>query len=610
MMPNEPKRSFSVLLPVVLVSWLGAILPGCAGVTLKDVSSSSGLSNIKGYVAAVADINGDHFADLLVVEGSDCTVLVWNDGHFAKMVTVHSTGTIHSVLPADYDGDGKVDVLICTQSQQAVKEEGFYGETMYSLHVHWGTNMTGSPKLVAESALAPPALLDVNLDLLPDIVIPMAGQVIVYCSSTRHSFEDCSSQLATSTDHPVDRTPALIYSDDTPVISSLSYNDSTNSILLSAWQATEIKQWMPITDSSNFLPAAEISLVGMETWQDMDLDGSLDLLVPVCWDAACHNSSILILFTHGESPFSAASMRMTSVNLWMMSPSLRLDSSTLLPGPESLLLPGIRCGDLDLDGFVDGVIVGVDMNNQKHTVFLHNEDCSSHCGNGVTRTLVPQVLDIGGHDAFVASFFDFKGDGIPDFLLSTRNASNSSVGILQQSNVERNAFVKVVVTSCVSTNTCVSWPGTAVVGTRVSYSMAQQRLNDVTSSNLPLLSQVGTMTLQMPSVIVGLGRPITYVRSMSVALPSFPGQQSLSHQWPAIIPNSKVLIVANPTDQPTKWEARLLLNAGQAVWQTALVFTCTCIVLALAFIFLHRREQKEDELERKEQSHQFHFDAL
>ena len=39
-----------------------------------------------------------------------------------------------------------------------------------------------------------------------------------------------------------------------------------------------------------------------------------------------------------------------------------------------------------------------------------------------------------------------------------------------------------------------------------------------------------------------------------------------------------------------RWEARLLLDAGQAVWETALVFTGICAVLALIFLFLHRRE--------------------
>jgi hypothetical protein len=74
------------------------------------------------YSVAVADVNGDGKADLIVInQGNNVGVLLGNgDGTFQSAVTYGSGGNAYGVAVADVNGDGKPDVVVANSGSETV----------------------------------------------------------------------------------------------------------------------------------------------------------------------------------------------------------------------------------------------------------------------------------------------------------------------------------------------------------------------------------------------------------------------------------------------------------------------------------------------------------
>ncbi len=119
------------------------------------------------HAAAFGDFNADSFVDLFVLSAnrSTCRLFLWDRAAWQfrelEAARLHRPG-ISAVLPADFDGDGRLDVLLQGRAHPA--------EPLYAWLVPGRLHSfdEGAARLLP-SSLSPLAVLDADGDLRPDL---------------------------------------------------------------------------------------------------------------------------------------------------------------------------------------------------------------------------------------------------------------------------------------------------------------------------------------------------------------------------------------------------------------------------------------------------------
>jgi hypothetical protein len=136
-------------------------------------------------------------------------------------------------------------------------------------------------------------------------------------------------------------------------------------------------------------------------------------------------------------------------------------------------------------------------------------------------------------------------------------------------------------------------------------------------------------SLGTPYVVVGLGRTTNYIDSLSVTVPFSSNNLRLNHhEFPAVIPNSQLIIFPQSTNDPPRWTIKIYLLPRRVVLWVAVAALCSCAVLATIVATFHLLEkveycstlsypvsqltllQSEDEKEKRKMRHLFNYRAL
>ena len=128
-------------------------------------------------------------------------------------------------------------------------------------------------------------------------------------------------------------------------------------------------------------------------------------------------------------------------------------------------------------------------------------------------------------------------------------------------------------------------------------------------SHLRTVAQLPSSSmLDLPSSLVGLSRISTMVEELAVGLPL---NQSVHYQrWTVIIPNSAVVVIPWPVEQPEQWKLLLYVTpSSRMLWIVSALFG-VMMTLILLVAFLECRERKADQRESLQNAHLFSFDAL
>ncbi|XP_054466529.1 T-cell immunomodulatory protein [Anoplopoma fimbria] len=571
---------------------------------LQDVTVDLFGAENYGTVAAFGDFYADKQTDMFIIRGQSELVIFLADSkppYFKPKVNISKDilpgeNVFTSVVPGDYDGDSQMDVLLTTQSQNS---------KMTTVFIFWGNNQTldvsGWLKL-NKTFTDQPLVMDFNGDMIPDIFgvtnsePPLFTEVCYLTKRAQVWGKALSSPVNMRNPH------------------SNAFIDLNRDFTADLFLTTEgpmFETW--ISKDGNFvredvMPSEPPSkFVGQSSFADFDGDGYQDHLLPVCLDAACQRSAIYLAKSGSKEWEPVLLDFQRKETIWSFAPGK--------PGQPMAL----HFGDYNLDGFPDALVVLRNTSGSAQQAFLlENVPCNNASCHSVGRMfhIHWEQSDLGAiQNAVMATFFDIYEDGILDMLVLSKAEGKTDLIIhALKNNYEADAyFVKVMVLSGLCSNDCpedVKPVGVNQPGPYVMYTTTDSNGN-LKNASAGQLSQSAHFSLQLPYTVLGLGRSANFLDHLFVGIPRQPGETEIrKKEWTAIIPNSQLIVIPFPHNQPRSWSAKLYLTPSNSVLLTAIALIGVCVFILVIIGILHWQEKKADDREKRQEAHRFHFDAM
>lgn len=594
-----------------------------------DVTERVGISAINGYLAAFGDFNGDKQTDLFLVtgEGNKLEIFLWSGSEqkFRKgRVSISLQSKIVNVSPIDFDGDGCLDVLIAAEPQHNSKTE-----KNVTVYVYWGNSQSldGSDFILVMKDQ--PLVMDANGDLLPDLF----GSEIVKNSLLRSYWISQGSKRRFEVQRQTNNLRKSSVLTPVRIPHSNAFLDLNGDFTADLFVINEQNQgevWInrkgvlvhPSDDSEEVIKLPKmvkdklIKVFGQSTFVDIDGDGNIDQLLPVCTTDYCEESHLCVYSSNKWQTMLSNDGR--PVTWQFIAPTNQ--TSSLFP------LMTIRTGDYNMDGFYDALIV-LNVKETGETKFkriaalLENIPCeSTHTSCFGERTFDVHWKELPTLEgAVVATFFDLYENGKIGVMGVTESLKNGDpqsveyhVHALRNDLYSDACFLKVIVvggrtlTSCENENLPY---GVSLTGPYIRYTTTSTD-GKIKYGNAAQLSQSAYFALQCPYTVFGLGRTPNFVDELAVGIPRSKGSSERKRVWSSIIPNSQVIVVPYPPDSLSSWTAKLFVTPSKLVLLTGVSLLGICVFIGLVILLLHLKEKREDQREKRQDAHKFHFDAM
>ncbi|KAG8786607.1 hypothetical protein FRC20_011034 [Serendipita sp. 405] len=398
-----------------------------------------------GRIVAFGDFDGDQFLDVVVLpaptsSNSDQSLLhiyTWShsDFQFFKNSTIQSpdSNPIINVVPADFTHDGKLDLLVMTSAESKLNMWLLVGDSIRGFEA--------APVSVPPSTLSQPIPLDydgnLRLDMIGNIpqssVSPNPGETgtlklwkNVWESSNGTilfdliSFND-SVELEAGQSSSIPE--CVLPNPHSSAIVDLDGDCSADLFLtckVSGSDRLSYQIWLNDPSGGGF-KLGQTGLLpkgaGMVSFADMDRDGTMDMVFPVCdsvdTDGVGHGCSVNIAYNkqigicktaiggkkhedcrrpenlcradpNFKFDLSEGSSTMTSIPIMSLlrysslSPSARTTSLLMFDNTHTPPLPlPLKLGDANLDGFPDLLFIIVTPENERIPKLAWSVGCSS-----------------------------------------------------------------------------------------------------------------------------------------------------------------------------------------------------------------------------------------
>lgn len=103
---------------------------------------------------------------------------------------------------------------------------------------------------------------------------------------------------------------------------------------------------------------------------------------------------------------------------------------------------------------------------------------------------------------------------------------------------------------------------------------------------------------------IKIGRTANFLDSLTVGL------SGRNRTWTQVIPNSQMVVVPWPPNDPSQWKAQLFVTPSKLIWMSVISLGATCVVITIIILILHVKERRMDQFEKLQESQPFHFDAM
>ncbi|CAG8512992.1 15985_t:CDS:10 [Funneliformis mosseae] len=622
---------------------------------LKDV----GLGDISGTVAAFADFNSDKYTDLFVLSSDQrsLSVYLWDHADYKFTISPSANITISqneensfiitNILPGDYDYDGNLDILVMGQTNPSSNDRK--KEPLF-MRVYFGYgNDTFNPNFinVPSATYQQPIPFDFDGDMKIDLIGHSFDKGVNELSIWQNIYNNGTTDL-----FQVKPLPLQPASDVPPCILSephsnafIDLNGDCRSDLFLTCQDTSGKIsyqiWTSTINGYVFSKFGDLPQgVGQISFADMDGDGTLDMVFPVCNNGCkihvaynnqiplCENKNSKNCRKVSELCIADDNFSFDMTTDASNSNYVVLDLQDELPTGEDIVLldpdfngilpVSLRIGDYNLDGYPDLLVV-TSNGKESHVTLLESILCTTRKCHGLAaasqrRTFV-KVND-GAQPLYNiktaknAAFLDLDEDGTMDIMVFTATHGKTAARDIQMihNNYFNDAFfLKTLVLNGVGhkQNFGVNYPGAEFKFTVLDTS-GRKRANQVAQ-----YSQSGYLSLQTPYSLFGLGRTNNYVEELFVGVSR--NQSSYYTSLAGVIPNSQLIIVPyqpEGVDNPTSWSIELYIHPGDWVPWVLMILIIVTIILAIVVFILNYIEKREDEYEKRKASRFINFDAL
>ncbi|XP_050465983.1 T-cell immunomodulatory protein isoform X1 [Cataglyphis hispanica] len=560
---------------------------------------------LDGMPAAFGDFNSDELTDVFMLRGKPnenqtVEIFLAADQEPLLRPAPHlncsfKNQSVTSVVPGDFDGDVFMDILVTTFN---VSDKFTY------VHILWG----GSGHLNCSNESSPlikmhdqPLALDYNQDMIIDLFgVDEYGNRIFWVFNENRTMRIINMSWIEPL-KPI-RTP------HSNAFLDLN-NDFLSDLVVTTKESFEI--WLGTKQGFQFshkiyLPYNNISTeIGQTLYLDIELTGKMALLLPLCFNCAdtCTNCTIM-MYQNGWHNLPV-NFRDPNNVLWGF---VRPDGHRYT---ETITLRG---GDFNMDGYPD-LLATLQSSTGKQSFLLQNVACKNCNGFNRTFEIKWQALNPFYNETAMAVFYDFYQDGILDVILVESNkTSNQYRTAAFKNSLDYDAnFVKVMVLTGRTNSMYPISPGslgkkkrtygTNLPGPSIAYRTTTQdgSPRNAIAAQLP---QSAHFSLNLPYTTFGLGRTPNFVDTLTI------GVGGKSREWPQIIPNSQMVVIPNPIAEPSRWKAQLFVTPSKLILLSAAALTGTCGLITAIILALYWKERREDKIEKLQEAHRFHFDAM
>eukprot|EP00762_Andalucia_godoyi_P001848 ANDGO_06018.mRNA.1 T-cell immunomodulatory protein homolog len=634
--------------------------PEFASEGLYPVSVASSAQGL--VLSSFGDVNSDKYTDAFWInpERSLVQIAKWDHDSFGFSLSENldldfsgEPGAVHSTYPSDFNGDGRMDLLVVRRLENSTLTA-----TTYLLDFFFQDadlkRWQYSARSAARSCMLP-MVFDATGDLVPDVLIQDCDskQLVVLVNDARGPVHprfrtavfsqfcpDCfpESILSPSFRLALQESNAVLDLDgDCAADIVLFYvtgdpSSTGQAVMMLVARHSGNSKFSPVMRMQVPLNAYSVSFA------DIDADGNVDIMVPTCesvdatsptegvvhlhqlinlqkgvctseTDSNCRSEKAMCSaasFTFTEKPKDYGH-RVFSLGTTCLLPTSKSDLDKSSPG--GFFTPKLRFGDLDLDGFPDSVFV-----HQGGVLLLRNDRGDSWSSGSTFGGRVSHSIFAPITNAISAAFLDLDENGILDLAVISWNSEKKA---FETTFLYTNFYLDAFFLKVLGLNgVCASWcsegsrfPNPKPFGVNMPGVSSKFVVTQLDGSKVPAsgfqLAQLGSQNLEMPYAVYGLGRTNNYIEYFYMGFPN-----GVHRDWNALIPNAQVIAINYPPSSPDEWQLEMFISpAAIILW---MIFTLGLIFLALGIpIAVYKwRELKEDKEEKQRTAHLFSFDAL
>lgn len=568
----------------------------------SDITAAVFGNVLDGMPAAFGDFDSDELTDVFMVRKDGKTVQVFLAAEQEPLLRPKENlkcafqELITSIVPGDFDGDVFMDILVTTLNPETKHTD---------VYILWGGNKDSVVQLNCTterlfSMQGQPLALDYNQDMIIDLFgmdennkrhfwiftenrgvfhkVPMLG---------RKEFESIS--------HPHSNAFLDLNNDFLPDLVV------TTKKSFEVWRGVEEGF---IFDKEIKFPYSD-GVIGQTLYLDVELTGKVDLLLPFCYDKTQYTNCTIMMYSNGWHDLQINFRDKGTTWAFIKGDGRRYTDAITLRG-----------GDFNMDGYPD-LLATLESTStkQRQSFLLANVACNTCNGYNRTFDIRWQALNPFYNETVMAVFYDFYQDGILDVILVELDKTNNiyrTAAFKNSLDYDAN-FVKVMVLTGRNNSMYPISPGslgkkkrtygTNLPGPSIAYRTTTQdgSPRNAIAAQLP---QSAYFSLNLPYTTFGLGRTPNFVDSLTI------GVGGKSREWPQIIPNSQMVVIPNPISEPYRWKVQLLVTPSKLILLSAAALSGTCGLISLIIVALYWKERREDKIEKLQEAHRFHFDAM